>query len=368
MSFGERQIVACGLAWRRRPGDEDRAAEKLRRRIRLLPWWGFIVAGSAAFALRWLMPLIILGRPVRFESLRPEEADLLLERLQRVAILPVRGPFLTLKSLVLPVVYGREEKTSAADAETPASLAPLVRSGPGRRWDAVVVGSGAGGSAAAAGLARGGARVLLLEQGRRPSVHRDPAEAVSRYYAASGFSAALGTTLIPIPTGAAVGGTTAVNSGTCMRTPAAMLERWERAGSGGFSKTGFEARLDEAWRLLKVRRAPARTFSRSSRLVLQGLAALGLPPAEPLDRCEDGCEGAGRCCFMCPTDVKMTAAKAFLDPLKHDPRLTVADRTSLASIRPPRKAGEPVSLKVQDLETGQDETIEAGLLVLEPEP
>ncbi|MBI5883149.1 MAG: GMC family oxidoreductase [Elusimicrobia bacterium] len=386
MSFGTRLIADFALDCAAVRGDktveEGALRETIERRAMRLPFWAFLLAASAAFALQWLMPLILLGKPRRFQGLSPEEADLLLERLQLVTLIPVRGPFLALKSLVLPVLYGLSAKPATTDrsqavpadlsdtgaASTsdtgPAPAAPAARLSSGGRWDVVVAGSGAGGAAVAARLAQGGAKVLLLEKGGWASSQPDACEAVSRYYTGAGFVAALGRCMIPVPTGTAVGGTTAINSGTCMRAPGEALERWEEIGRGRFTKAEFERRLDEAWRLLKVREAPARTFGGSSRLVLQGLSRLGGPTAEPVDRCEDGCEGSGRCCFACPTSAKITSSKAFLEPLQGDPRLTLSPRTYLTGIRPPAKAGDSVQLTVRRKDSGLTEDLECGRLVL----
>ncbi|MFH2202459.1 MAG: GMC family oxidoreductase [Elusimicrobiota bacterium] len=220
--------------------------------------------------------------------------------------------------------------------------------------DVVVAGSGAGGAAVAGRLAAGGARVLLLEKGRRAKAPADAMDAVARYYAEAGCTAALGSALLPIPTGITVGGTTTINSGTCLKTPPELLRRWQRKSAGRFAAADFSQRLDEAWSALKVRRAPESTLSRSSRLVLEGLARLGIAGG-PLDRCEDACTGLGRCCFVCPSGGKMTSDRAFLQD--DGPELRTG--CELVSIRPPRAAGEPVRLTVRG-----GGTIECGTLVL----
>lgn len=198
------------------------------------------------------------------------------------------------------------------------------------RYDAVVAGSGAGGACVAGRLAEGGMKVLLLERGGPARSGPSAAAAVRRHYARGGLGAALGTGVLPVPTGSALGGTTAINSGTCLRTPPELLSAWERKVPG-FSAVDFSLRLDEAWAALKVKRAPERTLSGSSRLVLEGFRRLGVP-AEPLDRAEEGCEGSGRCCFVCPRGAKTTSDKAFLDPLPSATRPEVWTRSELDSL------------------------------------
>jgi choline dehydrogenase-like flavoprotein len=204
------------------------------------------------------------------------------------------------------------------------------------RFDFAVVGSGAGGSAVAARLAEGGAKVLLVEQGAPAKVEADARRAVRKYYTNEGLSAATGNCLLPIPTGTTLGGTTKINSGTCLRTPSDLLTKWEAVD--GFDAADFERHLDEAWRRLKVKRVPEERLSASTRLFFKGLDALKIAGAEPLDRGEDGCVGSGRCCFVCPRDAKMSADKAFLAPLKDSASLEVACETTLETLE--RGAGE----------------------------
>ena len=179
-------------------------------------------------------------------------------------------------------------------------------------FDFAVAGGGAAGCALAERLSSEGARVLLIEKGGRAKPGADAFEAVYRYYTRAGLSASLGNCLLPIPTGTALGGTTTINSATCLMTPKETLERWERGAAGGFSAGEFQGHLDEAWRRLMVKTAPAETMSASSGLFLKGLSALGWEGGHRLDRAEDRCVGSGLCCFVCPEDAKMSAEKAFL--------------------------------------------------------
>ena len=99
--------------------------------------------------------------------------------------------------------------------------------------DVCVIGAGAGGAVAAAELAEGGARVVVLEQGPRHDADRfsaRPLEMIARLYRDGGQATTLGTPPILLPLGRGLGGTTLVNSGTCFRTPPTVLERW-RASS-----------------------------------------------------------------------------------------------------------------------------------------
>lgn len=226
-----------------------------------------------------------------------------------------------------------------------------------RCYDAVVAGSGAAGSAVAGRLAAGGMDVLLLERGGPARPGGSVTGAVRRHYARGGLTAALGPGLLPVPTGVGVGGTTAINSGTCLKPPPELTAAWERSVPG-FSAAAFARRLDEAWGALKVKRAPDATLSGSSRLVLEGFRRLGVP-AEPLPRAEDGCRGAGRCCFVCPNGAKMTADKAFLDPLPESARPELWTRAELQEVRP-----GPGGVRLRVRRGAASEAVSAGLVVL----
>lgn len=220
------------------------------------------------------------------------------------------------------------------------------------RWDFVVAGSGAGGAAAAARLVEGGARVLLLEEGPVARPGADAFEAVQRYYADGGLRAAVGDGLLPIPTGRAVGGTTTINSGTCLRPPADLLAGWEKASGGAFSASAFGVLVEEVWRRLKAKTAPEATMTASSRLFLKGLERLGVSGGHNLDRAEDGCEGSGLCCFVCPKDAKMTSFKAFLKGLKDTARFELRSGASLISVETGH-GGVRVGVRLSDGKNGE---------------
>lgn len=228
------------------------------------------------------------------------------------------------------------------------------------RYDFVVAGSGAGGACVSGRLAAAGARVLVLEKGGFARPQADAMEAFVRYYASAGFSSAFGNALMLLPTGVTVGGTTTINSGTCLRPTEALVRGWESV-CPGFEGGRFMGYLDEAWKAVRVRRAPEATLSRSSRLFLDGLSKLGVPGGERLHRCEDGCSGSGRCCFVCPTGKKMTAFRAFLEPLPEGRRPRISPRTELLRVRSRGKGGVDVEVRTAG---GSRETIECGTLIL----
>jgi len=206
-------------------------------------------------------------------------------------------------------------------------------------FDFIVAGSGAAGSAAAARLAQGGARVLVLEPGPRAEPQPDGTRALALYYANAGLTAGFGNGLFPVAVGRAVGGTTTINSGTCLRPPADAVRRWA-ASVPGFDAEAFSSDVEDVWRALKVKTVRADLAGGSTRLFLRGLERLGIPGGHHLDRAEDGCDGAGRCCFVCPRGAKVTAASAFLEPALASGNLTLRDGWRLVEAAPaPARGG-----------------------------
>src|SRR5437870_5570889 len=97
--------------------------------------------------------------------------------------------------------------------------------------DVCVIGTGAGGAPVAKELAEGGMRVVMLEEGERFTTDdftARPRDMTARLYRDAGQVATTGNVPIVLPLGSGVGGTTLVNSGTCFRTPAPVLEMWRK--------------------------------------------------------------------------------------------------------------------------------------------
>src|SRR5436309_12451690 len=95
--------------------------------------------------------------------------------------------------------------------------------------EVVVIGTGAGGAVVAKELAERGHAVVLLEEGdyhTRGDFNGHAADMQRKLYRDMGATLSVGNAVIPIPLGRTVGGTTAINSGTCYRTPDRVLHEW----------------------------------------------------------------------------------------------------------------------------------------------
>jgi choline dehydrogenase-like flavoprotein len=174
--------------------------------------------------------------------------------------------------------------------------------------DVCVIGAGAGGAVAAAELAEGGASVVMLEQGPRHDADRfsaRPLDMLARLYRDGSQTTTLGTPPILLPLGRGIGGTTLVNSGTCFRTPPAVLERWRR--EFGLESLADESALDPCFArveaALSISEVTPELAGRNAAVARRGAEALGWSHGF-LRRNARGCVGSGVCAFGCPTSAK----------------------------------------------------------------
>jgi choline dehydrogenase-like flavoprotein len=177
-----------------------------------------------------------------------------------------------------------------------------------RRLDAdfCVVGAGAGGAVVAAELAEGGARVVVLEQGAR----HDPGEFTARppqmlakLYRDGGQTMAVGNPPILLPLGRGVGGTTLVNSGTCFRTPAAVLERWACDFGLELDEQNLHPFFERVERSLSITEVTPELAGGNAAVARRGAERLGWTHGY-LRRNARGCVGSGVCAYGCPTSAK----------------------------------------------------------------
>jgi choline dehydrogenase-like flavoprotein len=208
------------------------------------------------------------------------------------------------------VAVGFEARCGLAeDTPEPAAttIGDLEPSGAGEECDVAIVGSGAGGAAAAATLAEAGLDVLVLESGPyvdRTSYPTDPLDGLPMLYRDGGMTIASGKPAIPIPVGRAVGGTTVINSGTCFRAPGEVLDEWRE--QVGIDWAGdLDPLYEAAEGILAVTPLDPETMGRNGQLCMEGASALGASGG-PISR------NAGRCvqCSSCPLGCRLDAKRA----------------------------------------------------------
>ncbi len=174
--------------------------------------------------------------------------------------------------------------------------------------EVVVVGSGAGGPVVAKELQEKGHQVALLEEGgnfQTSDFGKDMLETFQVLYRDNGATVALGVPPVPFPLGRCLGGSTAINSGTCFRTPDSILKKWQREWNlpdiePGFMRPFFE-RIEGIYSVNPVHSG---NMGKNGEIFLRGAEGLGYS-CGPLRRNQDeNCTGCGVCTLGCPTDGK----------------------------------------------------------------
>lgn len=182
--------------------------------------------------------------------------------------------------------------------------------------DVVVVGSGAGGGCAAAGLAEAGLDVVVLEKGNYNSesdFHHYEGDATTELYL---YGATLATSDlgVRILAGSTLGGGTVVNYTTSFKTPEHVLKQWhEVSGIDAFVSGEFAESLAKVALRLGVN-TDSSAAGRRDVLIEEGLKRLGWH-VDMLPRAVRGCtqdEACGYCGFGCRAGAKQSTTRTYL--------------------------------------------------------
>ncbi|MEZ0578051.1 GMC family oxidoreductase N-terminal domain-containing protein [Nocardioides sp. MH1] len=288
---------------------------------------------------------LVTGRPVRFGDLDQAGRERFLLALARSRMPQKRAIFAGLRFGLLVASYaspgptGRSplwERTGYAppfgvrpDAP-PRLLQPThVTADTELTCDVVVVGSGAGGGAAAGVLAASGLDVVVLEAGQyHDDADIDGAEltAFTQLYAPAPTMTAEGQ--IAFMQGSGVGGGTVVNYTTSFRTPDDVREQWASLGARQFTEQEYGDALDAVCARLGVNTDHDRAGIRDA-LLQRGLEKLGWH-VDAMPRNVIGCEQdveCGRCGLGCRLGAKQSTAKTWLvDAQEAGARILVGTR------------------------------------------
>jgi choline dehydrogenase-like flavoprotein len=261
--------------------------------------------------------------PRRFSKLSLERRAAHLERIDRGRA-GVRRELLILLKTLATFGYARDPTVGARigiearceragdggelpDRPPPLRASAMEAAEGVERCDIVIVGSGAGGAAAARALAERGLDVIVVEQGHyhhASSYSTDPITALPMLYREAGLTFCEGRPAIPLPLGRCVGGTTVINSGTCFRTPDDVLARW-RDDFGVVWAAELEREFEQLERDLLVKPVDPATAGRNAELCRAGANAIGASNG-PIAR------NAGDvvCCGTCPGGCALDAKQA----------------------------------------------------------
>ncbi len=181
--------------------------------------------------------------------------------------------------------------------------------------DIAVIGSGAGGAVVAKELAELGYSVVIIEEGRyftRHDFNLNPLESALKMYRQAGQTFTYGTPLFLLPLGCTVGGTTTINSGTCLRMPRHVLKRWHVVhGLTDIDETELDLIYKAVEEFLFVKRADPATAGLNAQIFLESAQKLGLSGGW-LPRNAKDCEGFGVCAFGCPSDAKQSMNVSYI--------------------------------------------------------
>lgn len=237
------------------------------------------------------------------------------------------------------------------------------------RYDAVIVGSGAGGGTVAQELAvlcGAGARIAVLEKGPRlrdDELSGSELEMTGALYEQGGGFLTAERTLT-LAFGSTYGGSTAVYTGTSLPPPASVIESWAVPG------LPFEDLVRRAGKFMAqnhVHFLEAREINDNNRLFAEGCRRLGFR-AEQFPVNVKGCRGAGLCNLGCPNQAKQgtnrvqlpQAERAGVEVVTRCRVVALGDRRLKVEVtpRPPGGKGEPSTWQPGEYE------IEAGAVVV----
>jgi choline dehydrogenase-like flavoprotein len=256
--------------------------------------------------------LAVRGRP--FHALSAAQQEEMLQRWERDPIM--RAPLWAIAMAHKLVHFDRTPVYEAlggsrnvpTQIEQPAWLSQVHRAA---EWtegdiecDVVVVGTGAGGAVVGKELADRGHAVVFVEEGehyRRDAFDGSSVSAHRRFYRGA-FT--FGNVTVPLFIGRMFGGSTAINGGTCFRTPSWVLERWcDDLRTDEFSVKSMDPIFAKIETFLEVAPSGMKEIGHIGNIMARGCDALGWSHFA-IPRNAPGCDGKGFCNFGCRTDAR----------------------------------------------------------------
>jgi choline dehydrogenase-like flavoprotein len=180
--------------------------------------------------------------------------------------------------------------------------------------DAVVVGTGAGGSVALRELARAGVKAVALEEGGFHTVadYDQREDDMLPVLFQDGGGRTTSDLAIRVLQGRGVGGSTIHNTNLCKRTPDEVLALWAtRYGVTGAGAADLAPAFAQIEQELSVTEMPEPWQNGNNLALRRGVEALGWRGG-PLKHNRIGCQQSGFCELGCSYDAKQNAAKVVI--------------------------------------------------------
>jgi choline dehydrogenase-like flavoprotein len=186
--------------------------------------------------------------------------------------------------------------------------------------DVCIVGSGAGGSMAAATLQKAGMKVLVLEEGgyfTKSRFRMQEEDTYSNLYQDGGQRVTKDLS-VSIYQGRAVGGGTVVNWTTCFRLPDQVIQHWKTEhGVKSIEDKDLTPHYESVEQRLGIAKVPLEQINRNNRILYDGCKKLGYH-VDTLNRNVQGCARTGYCGMGCPIDAKQSMLVTYLpDAMDH---------------------------------------------------
>jgi choline dehydrogenase-like flavoprotein len=317
--------------------------------------------------------LLLVGRPAPFVELSLELREKYLLAMANSSLALLRQGYHLLKRMTGFLFFSALDEQGynpnwqimnytlpeSPPLNTEQPLKPLIiREDTMLTCDAIVVGSGAGGSVVAGELATAGKDVIVLEMGDYYSEADYPLQegkAMPALYLHRGLltSKDLGVLVLA---GSVLGGGTVVNWTTSFRTPASVLDEWAYlSGLADFTGNALQDSFQAVEQRIHVNSEHS-AHNQQNQKLFDGCRALGYH-AGSLRRNAIGCaQRCGTCGFGCRYGCKQSTLKTYLqDAYEHGARIITRCRADRVLVNNGRATG--VRATVTDATTGKTCTV-----------
>lgn len=271
-----------------------------------------------------LVAVFSTGR--RFQSLSPDAQDELIQKWERSPLL--RWPLYLLSGMVKISHFDHTEVYANYGVDFPKGgpaepVRWLSQVECGEDWDddeelecdVVVVGTGPGGAIVGKELAEEGHAVVFVEEGkfhRRDAFDGSGLTSLNNFYRGHGMTAALGNSAVPVLMGKLVGGSTAINTAICFRTPTWILDEWcERLGTDQLTAARLQRHFERVERHISVAPNAEKIIGPIGDIVARGCDKLGWSHFV-LERNAPDCEGHGCCDWGCPSGARLSMDRTYI--------------------------------------------------------